>query len=176
MAHALGRAGRRSLDDDDTLYINVHVGGILRYDSAGVVPTLDIDADVHQVAAHPSQKGRFSQPPPMASPLQTMVTTSSSGPKVSTPATAELSPSWTVGSSCPPRPVRAHLVDVCIEATYGMGLSNQSPTVFRSGSTATSTPLVLWSMGARYSPGWATPCGRAMTPAIVGPRLPPICP
>ena len=57
MAHALGRAGRRSLDDDDTLYINVHVGGILRYDSAGVVPTLDIDADVHQVAAHPSQKG-----------------------------------------------------------------------------------------------------------------------
>ena len=46
-----------TLDDDDTLYINVHVGGILRYDSAGVVPTLDIDADVHQVAAHPSQKG-----------------------------------------------------------------------------------------------------------------------
>ena len=46
-----------ALDADHTLYINVHVGGILRYDNTGVVPTLDIDADVHQVAAHPTQKG-----------------------------------------------------------------------------------------------------------------------
>lgn len=46
-----------SLDADHTLYINVHVGGILRYDNTGVVPTLDISADVHQVAAHPSRKG-----------------------------------------------------------------------------------------------------------------------
>lgn len=46
-----------TLDADHTLYINVHVGGILRYDNTGVVPTLDIDADVHQVAAHPSLKG-----------------------------------------------------------------------------------------------------------------------
>lgn len=46
-----------TLDADHTLYINVHVGGILRYDNTGVVPTLDISADVHQVAAHPSQKG-----------------------------------------------------------------------------------------------------------------------
>ena len=46
-----------TVDADHTLYINVHVGGILRYDNTGVVPTLDIDADVHQVAAHPSQKG-----------------------------------------------------------------------------------------------------------------------
>jgi hypothetical protein len=46
-----------TLDADHTLYINVHVGGILRYDNTGLVPTLDISADVHQVMAHPSQKG-----------------------------------------------------------------------------------------------------------------------
>ena len=46
-----------TLDADDTLYINVHVGGVLRYDNTGVVPTLDIEADVHQVAAHPTQAG-----------------------------------------------------------------------------------------------------------------------
>lgn len=46
-----------TIDADHTLYINVHVGGILRYDNTGIVPTLDIDADVHQVAAHPTQKG-----------------------------------------------------------------------------------------------------------------------
>jgi hypothetical protein len=46
-----------TLDADSTLYVNVHVGGILRYDDTGPVPTLDIDADVHQVCAHPSAKG-----------------------------------------------------------------------------------------------------------------------
>ena len=46
-----------TLDADHTLYINVHVGGILRYDNTGVVPTLNIDADVHQVVAHPTEKG-----------------------------------------------------------------------------------------------------------------------
>ena len=46
-----------TLDADHTLSLNVHVGGILRYDNTGVVPTLDIDADVHQVSAHPTKKG-----------------------------------------------------------------------------------------------------------------------
>lgn len=46
-----------ALDADDTLHINVHVGGVLRYDNTGIVPTLDIDSDVHQVAAHPTQSG-----------------------------------------------------------------------------------------------------------------------
>ncbi len=46
-----------TLDADHTLYVNVHVGGILRYDNTGVVPTLDIDADVHQVSAHQTLKG-----------------------------------------------------------------------------------------------------------------------
>ena len=46
-----------TLDADHTLYINVHVGGIIRYDNTGLVPTLDISADVHEVAAHPSAKG-----------------------------------------------------------------------------------------------------------------------
>ena len=46
-----------AVDADHTLYINVHVGGVLRYDNTGVVPTLEVDSDVHQVATHPSQKG-----------------------------------------------------------------------------------------------------------------------
>lgn len=46
-----------AVDADHTLYANVHVGGILRYDNTGVVPTIDIDADVHQVATHPLRKG-----------------------------------------------------------------------------------------------------------------------
>jgi hypothetical protein len=46
-----------ALDADHTLYVNVHVGGILRYDNTGLVPTVDISADVHEVTAHPTQKG-----------------------------------------------------------------------------------------------------------------------
>ncbi len=46
-----------TLDADHTLYVNVHVGGILRYDDTGLVPTVDISSDVHQVEAHPAQKG-----------------------------------------------------------------------------------------------------------------------
>lgn len=46
-----------TLDADHTLYVNVHVGGILRYDNTGIVPTLDISADVHQVQAHAELKG-----------------------------------------------------------------------------------------------------------------------
>ena len=38
---------------DGTVYVNVHVGGILRFDDAGFTPTIDISADVHQVVAHP---------------------------------------------------------------------------------------------------------------------------
>lgn len=46
---AAGRTG--------TLYVNVHVGGILRSDDRGGswVPTIDVDADVHQVAVHPGE-------------------------------------------------------------------------------------------------------------------------
>jgi hypothetical protein len=43
----------RSLSEwDDDLYVNVHVGGIQRTDDRGEhwTPTIDIDADVHQVA------------------------------------------------------------------------------------------------------------------------------
>jgi hypothetical protein len=39
------------------LFINVHVGGILRYDNTGLAPTIDQDADVHQVIAHHSRPG-----------------------------------------------------------------------------------------------------------------------
>lgn len=45
-----------TVDAGHTLFINVHVGGILRYDNTGIVPTLDISADVHQVAAHPTRR------------------------------------------------------------------------------------------------------------------------
>ena len=54
---ALADVRSMALDADHTLYVNVHVGGVLRYDNTGLVPTLDIDADVHQVAAHPTEKG-----------------------------------------------------------------------------------------------------------------------
>jgi hypothetical protein len=54
-----GPAAVRSMtiDADHTLYINIHVGGIIRYDNTGLVPTVDISSDVHQVAAHPTAKG-----------------------------------------------------------------------------------------------------------------------
>jgi hypothetical protein len=41
---------------DGTIYTNVHVGGIPRSSDAGASwePTIEIDADVHQVTAHPT--------------------------------------------------------------------------------------------------------------------------
>jgi len=47
-----------AIDGEGTLFVNVHVGGILRYDDTGPTPTLDQDADVHQVIADPSVEGR----------------------------------------------------------------------------------------------------------------------
>jgi hypothetical protein len=54
-----GPAAVRSmaLDADRTLYVNVHVGGVLRYDDTGLVPIVAIDSDVHEVATHPSRQG-----------------------------------------------------------------------------------------------------------------------
>jgi hypothetical protein len=42
-----------------TIYANVHVGGIVRSTDGGASwePTIDIDADVHQVLAHPDNAG-----------------------------------------------------------------------------------------------------------------------
>ncbi len=44
---------------DGTLYVNVHVGGVLRSTDAGNSwrPTLDIEEDVHQVVAPPDRPG-----------------------------------------------------------------------------------------------------------------------
>src|SRR5205085_4798127 len=48
-------------DNEGRLYVNVHVGGIVRSDDDGRSwqPTIDIDNDVHQVATVPSQPGRI---------------------------------------------------------------------------------------------------------------------
>jgi hypothetical protein len=46
-----------AVDSEGTVFINVHVGGILRYDDEGPIPTLDQDADVHQVITDPSRAG-----------------------------------------------------------------------------------------------------------------------
>jgi hypothetical protein len=48
-----------SAGPDGTLYANVHVGGIVRSIGGGDTwePTIDIDADVHQVLAHPETPG-----------------------------------------------------------------------------------------------------------------------
>jgi hypothetical protein len=54
-----GPAAVRSMTQDlaGRLHVNVHVGGIPRSLDAGVTwsPTIDIDADVHQVLAHPTK-------------------------------------------------------------------------------------------------------------------------
>ena len=47
-----------AVDGANTLFVNVHVGGIVRCDDAGPTPTLDMDSDVHQVIADPSVEGR----------------------------------------------------------------------------------------------------------------------
>lgn len=44
-------------DPSGTLFVNVHVGGIIRYDDEGPIPTIDQDADVHQVITHPTLPG-----------------------------------------------------------------------------------------------------------------------
>jgi hypothetical protein len=47
------------LDVDDTIYLNVHVGGVLRYRDDDPVwrDTMDINADAHEVIAHPEIPG-----------------------------------------------------------------------------------------------------------------------
>jgi hypothetical protein len=47
-----------AVDQGGAVYVNVHVGGILRSREPGTwEPTIDIDADVHQVVTHPSRTG-----------------------------------------------------------------------------------------------------------------------
>ena len=46
-----------AFDAAGTLFVNIHVGGILRYDQDGLVPTIDQDSDVHQVITHPTRPG-----------------------------------------------------------------------------------------------------------------------
>ncbi|MEA2901151.1 MAG: hypothetical protein QOH36_1038 [Actinomycetota bacterium] len=48
-----------AVDDEGRMYVNVHVGGIVRSDDGGQTwePTIDIDADVHQVATVPGHPG-----------------------------------------------------------------------------------------------------------------------
>jgi hypothetical protein len=49
-----------AVDDEGRLYVNVHVGGIVRSDDGGQTwqPTIDVDVDVHQVITVPGQPGR----------------------------------------------------------------------------------------------------------------------
>ena len=46
-------------DADGRIYVNVHVGGIPASSDGAVTfePTIDVDADVHQVIAHPTRAG-----------------------------------------------------------------------------------------------------------------------
>jgi hypothetical protein len=52
---------RSIAEDDDTIYVNVHVGGIVRTRDGGATwePTIDIDADVHRVWAD-TETGMFA--------------------------------------------------------------------------------------------------------------------
>jgi len=49
-----------AVDDEGRMYVNVHVGGIVRSDDGGASwqPTIDVDVDVHQVATVPGEPGR----------------------------------------------------------------------------------------------------------------------
>jgi hypothetical protein len=56
-----GPPDTRSMSEDaeGALYVNVHVGGIpVSRDAETFRPTIDVDADVHQVLAHPDAPGR----------------------------------------------------------------------------------------------------------------------
>jgi hypothetical protein len=57
MGPPLGIRSMSGTPDGATLLVNVHVGGIPRSKDAGVTwhPTIDIDADVHEVRVHPSR-------------------------------------------------------------------------------------------------------------------------
>jgi len=48
-----------SVAADGTIHVNVHVGGVVRSRDGGTTwtPTVDIEADVHQVLAHPVRAG-----------------------------------------------------------------------------------------------------------------------
>jgi len=48
-----------TVDPTGTLFVNVHVGGVVRSRDEGRswAPTLDIEVDVHQVLAHPARPG-----------------------------------------------------------------------------------------------------------------------
>jgi hypothetical protein len=48
-----------AIDEEGRLYVNVHVGGIVRSDDGGESwqPTIDIETDVHQVATVPGHPG-----------------------------------------------------------------------------------------------------------------------
>lgn len=50
---------RSMTSNHGTVYVNVHVGGIVRSSDGGGSwePTIDIDADVHQVLSHPEEPG-----------------------------------------------------------------------------------------------------------------------
>lgn len=57
MGPPLGVRSMSGTPDGATLLVNVHVGGIPRSKDGGVTwhPTIDIDADVHEVRVHPSR-------------------------------------------------------------------------------------------------------------------------
>ncbi|HVF15176.1 MAG TPA: hypothetical protein VM942_11285 [Acidimicrobiales bacterium] len=48
-----------AVDDEGRMYVNVHVGGIVRSDDGGRTwqPTIEVDVDVHQVATVPGAPG-----------------------------------------------------------------------------------------------------------------------
>lgn len=97
--------------DDGTLYVNVHVGGILRSDDGGATwaPTIDVDADVHEVAT-------VSRRP------ATVVAATARGLAVS----HDHGQTWTVS-------------DAGLHATYCRAVAVTGETVYLSASTGPSS-------------------------------------
>lgn len=97
--------------DDGTLYANVHVGGILRSDDGGTSwrPTIDVDADVHEVTTVPGQP-------------DTVVAAAARGLARST----DRGRTWTV-------------TDAGLHATYCRAVAVGAGTVYVSASTGPSS-------------------------------------
>src|SRR6266550_3026270 len=146
----------RSMSEwDDDLYVNVHVGGILRTDDRGGhwTPTIDIDADIHQVAT-----------------AEGLVLAACAG---------GLAVSEDRGTTCPRR---ADLAEAGARSTGGRSRaegSSDAATVCPSGSTTTSTPCAWTGSPTARSPRSERrmgSCSAPSTPARPGPSSRRSCP
>jgi hypothetical protein len=167
---------------DGGLWVNVHVGGIPTSPDGGRTwrPTIDVDADVHQVVAHPDDPGRV-----LAATARGLADSADAGRN------------WTyLTAGMHARDCRAVALagdTVVVSASTGPGAatppctagrwtrrrrrpSSGAATACASGSRATSTPPA-WAPARRRSRSAPPParCSRPGTPASPGSGSPAGC-